>query len=59
MSRERPPVSPGNVAFVCLFAAQAGLLTLSPILPSVAREFGVATAAAGRGVFAGGGVGRY
>ncbi len=48
MSRERPPVSPGNVAFVCLFAAQAGLLTLSPILPSVAREFGVATAAAGQ-----------
>jgi DHA1 family inner membrane transport protein len=40
--------SPGNVAFVSLFAAQAGLLTLSPILPSVAREFGVATAAAGQ-----------
>src|SRR3954469_9243841 len=40
--------SPGNVAFVSLFAAQAGLLTLSPILPSVARDFGVETAAAGQ-----------
>ena len=42
------PVSPGNAAFACLFAAQAGLLTLSPILPNVARDFGVATAAAGQ-----------
>ncbi len=48
MSRQRPPVSPGSVAFVSLFAAQAGLLTLSPILPSVARDFGVTTAAAGQ-----------
>jgi predicted MFS family arabinose efflux permease len=31
-----------------LFAAQAGLLTLSPILPSVAHDFGVSTAAAGQ-----------
>jgi predicted MFS family arabinose efflux permease len=31
-----------------LFAAQAGLLTLSPILPTVARDFGVSTAAAGQ-----------
>jgi DHA1 family inner membrane transport protein len=38
----------GTVGFVCLFAAQAGLLTLSPILPSVARDFGVSTAAAGQ-----------
>ncbi len=47
-ARTRPPVSAGNVAFVCLFAAQAGLLTLSPILPNVARDFGVSTAAAGQ-----------
>jgi predicted MFS family arabinose efflux permease len=40
--------SAGNVAFVCLFAAQAGLLTLGPILPSVAHEFGVSTAGAGQ-----------
>lgn len=46
--RMRSPVSPGNAAFACLFAAQAGLLTLSPILPNVARDFGVATAAAGQ-----------
>lgn len=38
----------GNVAFLCLFAAQAGVLTLSPILPAVAREFGISTAAAGQ-----------
>ena len=46
--RTRPPISARNTAFVCLFAAQAGLLTLSPILPRVAREFGVSTAAAGQ-----------
>ena len=44
----RARVSAGNVAFVSLFAAQAGLLTLSPILPSVAGDFGVSTAAAGQ-----------
>ena len=43
-----PAAAAGAVAFVCLFAAQAGLLTLSPILPSVARDFGVSTAAAGQ-----------
>ena len=50
-ARERgvhPAAAAGTVAFVCLFAAQAGLLTLSPILPSVARDFGVSTAAAGQ-----------
>jgi predicted MFS family arabinose efflux permease len=47
-ARLYPSASAGNVAFVCLFAAQAGLLTLSPILPSVARDFGVSTAAAGQ-----------
>jgi predicted MFS family arabinose efflux permease len=36
------------VVFLCLFASQAGLLVLSPILPDVAREFGVSTAAAGQ-----------
>lgn len=48
MDSTRWSASPGNVGFVCLFAAQAGLLTLSPILPSVARDFGVSTAAAGQ-----------
>jgi predicted MFS family arabinose efflux permease len=39
---------PSLVLFACLFASQAGLLVLSPILPDVAREFGVSTAAAGQ-----------
>ena len=30
---------PSLVLFVCLFASQAGLLVLSPILPEVARAF--------------------
>ena len=34
--------------FACLFASQAGLLVLSPILPELASEFGVSTAAAGQ-----------
>jgi predicted MFS family arabinose efflux permease len=46
--RRQPLVSAGNVAFICLFAAQAGLLTLGPILPDVARDFGVSTAGAGQ-----------
>jgi DHA1 family inner membrane transport protein len=36
------------VLFLCLFASQAGMLVLSPILPDVAREFGVSTATAGQ-----------
>jgi len=40
--------SAGAVAFVCLFAAQTGLLTLGLILPKVARDFGVSTAGAGQ-----------
>jgi predicted MFS family arabinose efflux permease len=40
--------SASATGFVCLFAAQAGLLTLSPVLASVARDFGVSTAAAGQ-----------
>ena len=39
---------PSVVLFACMFASQAGLLVLSPILPDVAREFGVGTAAAGQ-----------
>jgi predicted MFS family arabinose efflux permease len=39
---------PRIVLFACLFASQAGLLVLSPILPELAREFGVSTAAAGQ-----------
>jgi predicted MFS family arabinose efflux permease len=39
---------PGPVLFLCLFASQAGLLVLSPILPEIAREFGVSTATAGQ-----------
>lgn len=46
--RTRSPASAATVGFVCLFAAQAGLLTLSPILSSVANDFGVSTAAAGQ-----------
>lgn len=36
----------GWVLFTALFAAQAGILVLSPILPQIATEFGVTTAAA-------------
>ena len=39
---------PSLVLFACLFASQAGLLVLSPILPEIAREFGMSTAAAGQ-----------
>jgi DHA1 family inner membrane transport protein len=39
---------PSVVLFACLFASQAGLLVLSPILPELAREFGVSTAVAGQ-----------
>jgi len=39
---------PSPVLFLCLFASQAGLLVLSPVLPDVAREFGVSTAMAGQ-----------
>src|SRR5215207_9933881 len=47
MPKRRPP-SPSVVLFACLFASQAALLVLSPILVDVAREFGVSTAAAGQ-----------
>jgi predicted MFS family arabinose efflux permease len=39
---------PTAALFAALFAAQAGLLSLGPILPDVAREFGVTPAAAGQ-----------
>ena len=56
--RRRSPAAPARVAtalsapacvlFLCLFASQAGMLVLSPILPEIAREFGVSTATAGQ-----------
>ena len=39
---------PSIVLFACMFASQAALLVLSPILPELAREFGVSTATAGQ-----------
>jgi predicted MFS family arabinose efflux permease len=36
------------VLFLCLFAAQLGLIALSPVLVEVAGDFGVSTAAAGQ-----------
>jgi predicted MFS family arabinose efflux permease len=39
---------PSPILFLCLFASQAALLVLSPILPEIAREFGVSTATAGQ-----------
>ena len=39
---------PSPVLFACMFASQAGLLVLSPVLPDIAREFGTSTAAAGQ-----------
>jgi predicted MFS family arabinose efflux permease len=39
---------PSPVLFLCLFASQAGLFVLSPILPDIAREFGISTATAGQ-----------
>jgi MFS transporter, DHA1 family, inner membrane transport protein len=42
----RRGLHPSVVLFACLFAAQAAILVLSPILPQVADEFGVSTATA-------------
>lgn len=39
-------IGPAAVLFTALFAAQAAILVLSPILPAVAAEFGVSTATA-------------
>ena len=43
--RTRP--QPALILFLAVFAAQAGFLVLTPILPDVAGEFGVSTAMAG------------
>src|SRR5215218_9557107 len=48
MFRPRDLGRPSPVLFLCLFASQAGMLVLSPVLPDVAREFGVSTAMAGQ-----------
>jgi DHA1 family inner membrane transport protein len=40
--------SPGVVLFLAIFASQAGVLVLSPILSDVASAFGVSVAAAGQ-----------
>jgi MFS transporter, DHA1 family, inner membrane transport protein len=39
---------PSIVLFACMFASQAGLLVLSPILPDLAHDLGVSTATAGQ-----------
>jgi MFS transporter, DHA1 family, inner membrane transport protein len=39
---------PSPVLFACLFASQAGLLVLSPVLPDIAHEFGISTGTAGQ-----------
>jgi MFS transporter, DHA1 family, inner membrane transport protein len=41
---------PGTAAllFTCLFAVQASFLTVAPILPELARDFGVSTATGGQ-----------
>ena len=40
--------NPSPVVFLCMFAGQAALLVLSPMLPTVAEHFGVSTASAGQ-----------
>jgi predicted MFS family arabinose efflux permease len=44
----RPVLSPAVYLFICLFAAQSGILVLSPVLPAVAEDLGVSVAAAGQ-----------
>ena len=39
---------PAITLFLSMFAGQAGLLVLAPILPEVSHEFGVSTATAGQ-----------
>jgi len=38
----------GITLFLCLFAGQAAIIAVSPVLPQVASDFGVSTAAAGQ-----------
>jgi MFS transporter, DHA1 family, inner membrane transport protein len=45
-SGRRVSLGPGAVLFWALFATQASILVLTPILPDVAAEFGVSTASA-------------
>src|SRR5215218_2656966 len=40
--------APSAVLFLCLFAAQASVLVLSPILVEVGRDLGVSTASVGQ-----------
>jgi DHA1 family inner membrane transport protein len=44
----RAQVAVGVALFLCLFAAQAGLIVLTPVLSEVADDLGVSTAAAGQ-----------
>jgi predicted MFS family arabinose efflux permease len=46
--RDRGDRSVAAVLFLCLFAAQAGAITLSPVLAQVAADLDVSTAAAGQ-----------
>jgi predicted MFS family arabinose efflux permease len=39
---------PQLTLFLCMFAGQAGLIALSPVLPDIARTFDVSTATAGQ-----------
>ena len=50
MTTERPTRKPsvGLTLFVCLFAGQAALIAVSPVLPEVASDFGVSIATAGQ-----------
>jgi predicted MFS family arabinose efflux permease len=42
------PTRPSPVLFLCMFSSQAAMLVLSPILPDIAREFGISVATAGQ-----------
>jgi predicted MFS family arabinose efflux permease len=39
---------PAAILFLCLFTAQAGFLALGPILPAIAHDFGLSSAAVGQ-----------
>lgn len=47
-STRAEPADPAATLFVCLFAVQGAVIALSPVLPAVAADFGVSTAAAGQ-----------
>src|SRR3954470_9033931 len=44
----RAQAAVGVALFLCMFAAQAGLIVLTPVLSEVAHDFDVSTAAAGQ-----------